>query len=231
MKCIIIDDEAEAINVLKRYVARVPYLELANTFRNPLLAIPFLHQTKIDLMFLDINMPDMSGINFLKQIDNKPLVIFTTAYSEYAVESYEVNALDYLVKPIVFERFLKATNKAYHHSGKVINEDSGTPINEFVLLKSGTQVHKIKIADIIFIEKQDNYLCFQTAERKILVRGNMADVFEIVPAHLFIRTHKSYIVSLHHIKTIEQTQLTAAEFKIPVSEMYKEEVWKSLKLT
>jgi two-component system LytT family response regulator len=229
MKCVIIDDESEAINVLKRYVDRVPYLELLNTFQNPLLALSFLHQTKVDLIFLDINMPDMSGILLLKHIEAMPLVIFTTAYSDYAVESYEVNAVDYLLKPIAFERFIKATSKAYRQASK-IPEPPGNSMRDvdFVLLKSGTQVHKVKISEILYIEKQDNYLCFHTNEKKILVRKNMADIFEILPENWFVRTHKSFIISLLHVKTIEQYEVTVSQFKIPVSEMYKDELWKKL---
>ena len=166
MNCIIIDDEPNAIDVLKRYAEQTPFLNLRQTFRNPLKAIGYLQEEQVDLIFLDINMPKLSGIQFLRSIEIKPLVIFTTAYSEYAVESYDLNAVDYLVKPIEFDRFIKAVNKA-NELFQLKNKQQATMLtkpgqritdDDFVILKSGPVMHKVNINDILFIEKEENYL-------------------------------------------------------------------------
>ena len=235
MNCIIIDDEPNGIDVLKRYAEQTPFLNLCQTFRNPLKAISYLQEENVDLIFLDINMPKLSGTQFLRSIEIKPLVIFTTAYSEYAVESYDLNAVDYLVKPIEFDRFIKAVNKAnelLHLKNRqpstiltnpVQNNDEG-----YVMLKSGSLIHKVNIDDILFIEKEENYLAFQTKDKRILVRANMTEVFEFVPESKFCRIHKSFVVALKHIRTLEIHQVTINNFKIPVGGSYRESLMKKI---
>ncbi len=236
MNCIIIDDEPNAIDVLKRYVEQTPFLNLRQTFRNPVKAMSYLQEEKIDLVFLDINMPNLSGVQFAKVLENKPLIIFTTAYSEYAVESYELNAVDYLVKPIEFDRFIKAVNKARELFQLKSNKLNTIPVNAkqslnepmFILLKSGALTYKIDINDILFIEKEENYLAFQTADKKILVRANMTELFDYVPETHFCRIHKSFAVSLKHIHTLEIHQVSVSKYKIPVGSSYREELMKRL---
>jgi two-component system LytT family response regulator len=231
MKCIIIDDEPGAIDVLKRYVEQLDNLELAGTFRNPLKAVEFLKETNVDLVFLDINMPKINGLQFLRSLFTKPMVIFTTAYSEYAVESYEVNAVDYLVKPIEFERFLKAVNKVsdLKRSQPKPTISKAQKNDEYLLLKSGPQIHKVKAGDILFIEKEENYVVFNLTDKKIFVRANMNDLFDLVPESAFVRVHKSFVVNLKHISTIEPHQVTINKIKIPLSNTYREEFLKTLK--
>lgn len=237
MNCIIIDDEPHAIDVLKRYAEQIPYLSLRQTFRNPLKAIGYMAEEKIDLVFVDISMPNLSGMQMVKSLGEKPLIIFTTAYSEYAAASYELDAVDYLVKPIELERFIKAVNKAnelfrlkkgyqYLPQGK---PPAGSGTADFVLLKCGALTHKIKISDILFIEKEENYLAFQTQDKKILVRGNMADVFDFVPEAQFCRIHKSFVTALQHIQTLEVHQVTVGKFKIPIGSSYREELMKRIR--
>jgi two-component system, LytTR family, response regulator len=231
MNCIIIDDEPNAIDVLKRYAEQTPFLHLQQTFRNPLKAMGYLQEEKIDLIFLDINMPNLSGVQFAKSLENKPLIIFTTAYSEYAVESYELNAVDYLVKPIEFDRFIKAVNKARELFQLKNKQQHPIQVNtnqlandaEFVLLKSGALTHKVNINEILFIEKEENYLAFQTTDKKILVRANMTEVFEYVPEALFCRIHKSFVAALKHIHTLEVHQVSVGKYKIPVGSSYRKE--------
>ena len=163
MTCIIIDDEPNAIDVIQRYVEKIGYLELKKTFRNPLKALEWLQTEEVDLIFLDMNMPNLKGIEFIKSLLKKPMIIFTTAYSEFAAESYELEAVDYLIKPVLFERFIKAVNKAnelfQRKSFKNSEQISSVPkTDDFVLLKSGSQTHRLKIDDILFIEKDGNYL-------------------------------------------------------------------------
>jgi DNA-binding LytR/AlgR family response regulator len=232
MKCIIIDDEPNAIDVLKRYAEQVPFLELGGTFRNPVKALEFLQDNKTDLIFLDINMPNINGLQFLRSLTSSPMIIFTTAYSEYAVESYEVNAVDYLVKPIEFDRFLKAVNKANAYL-KLRERNTAAivpaqPADEYVLLRSGPQTHKIKVADILFVEKEENYVIFNLTDKKIFVRANMSEVFTIIPEDQFVRVHKSWIVSLLHISSVEQHQVIINKTKIPVSNTYRNELMSRL---
>lgn len=237
MNCIIIDDEPNAIDVLKRYAEQTPFLNLCQSFRNPLKAIGYLQEELIDLIFLDINMPKLSGIQFVRSIETKPLIIFTTAYSEYAVESYDLNAVDYLVKPIEFDRFIKAVNKAKDLFQLKNKQQTAVPANaverihdsDFVLLKSGALTHKVKINDILFIEKEENYLSFQTIDKKILVRAKMTEVFEYVPDSKFCRIHKSFVVGLRHINTLETHQVTIGKYKIPIGGSYKESLIKRIR--
>ncbi len=237
MNCIIIDDEPNAIDVLKRYAEQTPFLNLRQTFRNPLKAIGFLQEEQVDLVFLDINMPKLSGIQFLRSIEIRPLVIFTTAYSEYAVESYDLNAVDYLVKPIEFDRFIKAVNKANEllqlknkqQATILANPLQQSSVNDFVLLKSGPVMHKVNIHDILFIEKEENYLAFQTKDKRVLVRANMTEVFEYVPESKFCRVHKSFVAGLQHIDTMEIHQVTINKYKIPVGGSYRENLMKRIK--
>lgn len=234
MNCIIIDDEPNAIDVLKRYVEQTPFLHLLQSFRNPIKAAGYLHEAHVDLVFLDINMPKLSGIQFLKTLDAKPLIIFTTAYSEYAVESYELNALDYLVKPIEFDRFLKAVNKANDlfqlksQSQTSIRSTYQRSDEHYALLKSGSILHKIAFHDILFIEKEENYLAFQTTDKKILVRANMTEVFNYVPGAKFCRVHKSFVVNLDQVESIETHQVTVAGYKIAIGASYREDLIKRI---
>ncbi|MEO6253261.1 MAG: response regulator transcription factor [Ferruginibacter sp.] len=235
MNCIIIDDEPHAIDVLKRYAEQTPYLNLRETFRNPVKAMGYLQEQNIDLVFLDINMPNLSGIQFVRSLKKKPLIIFTTAYSEYAVESYELNAVDYLVKPIEFDRFIKSVNKArelFQFKSKQ-QAPLHASISEtgpgFILLKSGAFTHKVNINNILFIEKEENYLAFQTTDKKILVRANMAEVFDHVPESKFCRIHKSFVAALKHIHTIEVHQVSVDKYKIPIGASYREELARKIK--
>ena len=236
MNCVIIDDEPNAIDILKRYAEQTPFLSLRQTFRNPLKAIGYLQEEQIDLIFLDINMPKLSGIQFVRSLEIKPLVIFTTAYSEYAVESYDVNAVDYLVKPIEFDRFIRAVNKAkdlFQLKSKQQSVTTPTLVprigdEDFVLLKSGALTHKINVNDILFIEKEENYLSFQTTDKRILVRANMTEVFDYVPEVKFCRIHKSFVVGLRHIDTMETHQVTINKYKIPIGGSYRDALAKRI---
>ncbi|HYE55058.1 MAG TPA: LytTR family DNA-binding domain-containing protein [Chitinophagaceae bacterium] len=216
MNCIIVDDEPNAIDVLKRYAEQADIALLAN-FRNPLKALAWLHEHTTDLVFLDINMPEIKGIDFVKAMKAGPLVVFTTAYSEYAVASYELNAIDYLVKPVSFERFLKAAARARERLA--LRHDTQ---EKHVLLKSGSQLHRVLIEDILFVEKEANYLVFTTAGKRILVRANMNEVFDFVPEDKFCQVHKSFVIALNKIDTIEVHQVVIGRHKIPVGGSFRE---------
>ena len=220
MTCIAIDDEPKALEVIERYCQKISLASLKATFREPLKAIEFLNREKVDLIFLDINMPDISGMQLLQTLSPRPLIIFTTAYSQYAVESYELNALDYLLKPITFERFLLAINKAAATLSS--KNTTGPDEDAAVFIKSGPQTYQVKVSDILYLEKDGNYITVHLKDRNILIRENMGDVFDLVPAADFIRVHKSYVVAIKHITMIEVHQLTVNCETIPIGSTYRD---------
>jgi DNA-binding LytR/AlgR family response regulator len=218
--CIAIDDEPKALEVIERYCRKTNLVELICTFREPVKAIEFLNREKVDLIFLDINMPDISGMQLVQTLSPRPMIIFTTAYSHYAVESYDLNALDYLLKPITFERFLAAINKAagiLPSKNGVSNEDAST-----VFIKSGPQTYQVKVSEILYLEKDGNYITIHLKDRNILIRENMGDIFDLVPAADFLRVHKSYVVAIKHITMIEIHQLIINGQKIPIGSTYRD---------
>lgn len=221
INCIAIDDEPRALEVIERYCGKINDLALKATFREPVKAIEFINHEKIDLIFLDINMPDINGLQLIATLAAKPMVIFTTAYSNYAVESYNLNAIDYLLKPITFERFVAAVNKAsaiFGAKSKAAKNES----SETIFIKSGSQTHQVKVSDILYLEKDGNYITVYLKNKRILMRENMADIFNIIPANEFVRVHKSYIVAIEHITMIEIHQLTINGEKIPIGSTYRE---------
>ena len=220
MTCIAIDDEPKALEVIERYCQKISLASLKATFREPLKAIEFLNREKVDLIFLDINMPDISGMQFLQTLSPRPLIIFTTAYSQYAVESYELNALDYLLKPVTFERFLMAINKA----AAALSSKNTTGMDEdaAVLIKSGPQTYRVKVSEILYLEKNGNYITVHLKDGNILIRENMGDIFDLLPATDFIRVHKSYVVGIRHISMIEVHQLIVNGEKIPLGSTYRD---------
>ncbi|UCE20605.1 MAG: response regulator transcription factor [Gemmatimonadota bacterium] len=237
MKCLAIDDEPRALKVLGNYIEKVPYLELSGNFREALKALDYLQINTVDLIFLDINMPDLTGLQFLKSLIHKPLVIFTTAYSEYAVESYDFDAVDFLLKPIEFDRFLKATNRALKQfqlihqleRSDISNSKSEERGKHTVLIKSGSETHQIKIEDIQYVEGAGNYVTFVTRDKKIMSLLTMKDVMDILPSQQFHRVHKSYIVGLKHIRLIERHHLEVRDKKIPIGRLYKESFLKAFR--
>jgi two-component system, LytTR family, response regulator len=207
-----------ALEVIERYCAKSDLLELKAVFREPVKAIEYLGREKIDLILLDINMPEISGMHLVQTLKPQPLIIFTTAYSHYAVESYTLNAIDYLLKPITFERFLTAVNKA----AAALAGKSSTNDDAAIFIKSGPQTHQVKLKDILYLEKDGNYITAHLKDRNILIRENMGDVFDLVPPADFIRVHKSFIVAIKHISMIEVHQITINNEKIPVGSTYRE---------
>lgn len=226
MKCIVIDDEPFALNLIKDYVLKTPYLELIETFTNPFKALAYLINNQADLVFLDINMPELSGIQLLKSLPYQPNVIFTTAYPEYGAESYEYNAVDYLLKPVKYERFLKAVNKVQNPNSAVKPENqthkTTKPGQDELFIKSGTKIHKVNINDILYVEGAGNYTTFYLKESKILTLLKMTEVLNLLPTNKFTRIHKSYIVSFKHIDIIEKHQVVINKVTIPIGITYRE---------
>lgn len=195
LQCLVVDDEPIARSILEKYVARTPYLELAGSLDNALGVIPFLNEQAVDLMFLDINMPEFTGIDLLKSVHQAPAVIITTAYSEYGAESYEYEVIDYLLKPIAFPRFLKAIQKV---PGYAEAPDSLQAKSEFIFLKEDHQNHKVNFADIRYVQAYGNYLKVFLKDKILLVRKTIGDMEEEAGLHL-VRIHKSYLIAIPHI--------------------------------
>ncbi|MCL5127612.1 LytTR family DNA-binding domain-containing protein [Algibacter sp. L4_22] len=239
MKCIIIDDEPLAIDVVESYVQQVGGIEIVAKCTNPLEAITLLNKHQVDLVFLDIEMPNLTGIDLVKAIDNIPQFIFTTAYPEYALDGFNLNATDYLVKPIPFHRFLKAISRAkekYELENKVIIstplKEGTTPVNvdNFIFVKSEYENIKINIDTIIYLQGLKDYIKIYTSntQKPVLTLSSFKDILDKLPASKFIRVHKSYVVSIEHIKAIQKSKILVGDIRIPVGETYKETVMKRL---
>ncbi len=234
MRCVVIDDEPFALDLIKDYIQRTPFLELEHGFSNPFKAIDFLNREKVDLIFLDINMPELSGIQLYKSLVTPPRVIFTTAYPEFAAESYEYNAVDYLIKPIKYERFLKAVNKAagliqlVSQNLPTTNKDQKVEKEDFIFLKSGQQQVKILPSEILYVQAAGNYMCFYTRNKKVMSLLTMNEVLELLPGKNFVRIHKSYVISLNHIDAIERHDVIIGGKEIPIGITYREHFLKCL---
>jgi DNA-binding LytR/AlgR family response regulator len=226
MKCTIIDDEPFALELIKDYVRKTPFLELGECFTNPFKALSYLSKERPDLIFLDINMPELSGIQLLKSLISPPPVIFTTAYPEFGAESYEFNAVDYLLKPVKYERFLKAVGKASSIAGSADKENtSHEPLsgkNEYLYIKSGTRLVKVKTNDILYVEAAGNYMTFHTSDKKILSLMNIQEALDMLAEQEFVRIHKSYLVSLRNIDAIEKHDVIIKGKPIPIGITYRE---------
>jgi two-component system LytT family response regulator len=239
MKCLLIDDEPKALEILRKHVERVHFLELAEAFRDPVHALAYLAAHPVDLIFLDVNMPDMSGIQFLNALHTRPLVIFTTAYSDYAVRSYDYDAVDYLLKPIEFERFVRAATKALEqHLQREQSEQGrhadGAPARDgsrnCLVVKSGTDYHKLQIDEILYIEAAGNYAVFVTENANVMSLLSMKELGSMLPAGSFFRVHKSYIVNYRHVSKIEKDQVTIGAKLIPIGESFRESFMKAIQL-
>lgn len=238
IKCLIIDDEPVALDILKDYIAKVPFLKLLQSFRESIKALEYLQRNEVDLIFLDINMPDLSGIQFLHALSHQPLVIFTTAYSQYAVESYEYEAVDYLLKPIEFARFLKAANRALEqfqlknkNSSRILSYSNNTIAKDknYILIKSGSDIHRIEVNDICYVQGTGNYVTFYTIKKKILSLLTMNKVLKILPRGQFVRIHKSYIINFNRIDVIEKEQVKIRDVIIPIGETYRANLLRLIK--
>lgn len=234
INCIIVDDEPHAIEVLEHYIKQTPHLQLVTAFTNPIEALQVLTQRKIDLVFLDIHMPEISGIDFIKAIQGKTKVILTTAYSEFALEGYELSVVDYLLKPIRLPRFLAAVQKAVEqitsqHESTLRTENNDDYI--FVKTESKGKLLKINLDDIDFIESMKNYVAIHRGGQKTLVYTSMKDLEERLPKKQFIRVHKSFIIPVSGITGIEGNlvRLKNVSAEILIGENYKAELMEIIK--
>ncbi|WP_100610710.1 LytR/AlgR family response regulator transcription factor [Confluentibacter lentus] len=239
MKCVIIDDEPLAIDVIESYIKQIGGLEIVAKCTNPLDAITLLNKHKIDLVFLDIEMPNLTGIDLVKAINNIPQFIFTTAYPEYALEGFNLNATDYLVKPIPFHRFLTAISKAkekYEFEQNSLSNVSPAGIvatkafDDFIFVKSEYEKIKINIDSIKYIQGLNDYIKIYSANspKAVLTLSSFKDIMDKLPSSQFIRIHRSYIVNVGFIDALQKTKVIIDKIKIPIGETYKDDVLKRL---
>ncbi len=226
MKCLIVDDEPLAHEILSDYISKTDLLTLVNSYTNPIEAFAAIERDKIDLIFLDVQMPELTGIQFLKLLGNKCKVILTTAYPEYALDGYEHNIVDYLLKPISYERFQKAIQKLLHLSNNISEEERVELDHLFV--KTEHKIVRVDLDAITYIEGLKDYISIYTTNERILTLMNMKKAEEFLPAKRFIRVHKSYIVSLEKIDSIEKNRIYILGQGIPIGDTYKDEFFNRL---
>lgn len=216
IKCIVVDDEPLAISLLENYIREISFLEMIFSSENPIEALEYIHNNEADLVFLDIQMPELTGINFMKILGDKMKYILTTAYSEYALEGYEHNIVDYLLKPISLERFRKSAVKAQERFSFGKQEQ-----NHFFVKSSGKQ-HKVNFADILYIESIRDYVNIKTAEEEFIVLDTLKSMEQQLPESFFVRVHKSFIINLNQIKSVGTKKIIInPEYEIPIGENYK----------
>ena len=231
LSCLIVDDEPLARRLLSDYVQKVPYLNLLRTCSDPMEALDFLRENPVDLLFLDIQMPEITGLTLLKILTNKPLVILTTAYSEYALESYELDVVDYLLKPITLERFLKAMekiNQRLQGSSTAVPTQEPEPISTspetiptYIFVKDGTKLVKIKLSEIMYVEGMKDYVAIHTPTQRIVTLQRLKTLEEQLPEGQFIRIHNSYIVALDWLDSIHKEKVKVGAALLPISDSYR----------
>ena len=235
IKCVIIDDEQHAIDVLKVHISKVPLLKVAFATTNPVKAFQYIQQNEADLIFLDIQMPELNGIQFLELLNGKVKVILTTAYREHALDGFEYGVIDYLLKPVLFDRFLKAVQKVINSKGNKETENlefqrSSQSEKEFLFVKTGVRnkIVKVLIKDIEYIESKGNYVTFIMPADKILTLLSLKELGNELPKSSFLRIHNSYIVAVNKISAVEGNQIQVGKYQIPIGDTYKRSVIETL---
>lgn len=220
MKAIAIDDEPIALEIVKAHAAKVPFLDLKAEFTDAFKALEYLQKESIDLIFLDIKMADISGIDFFNSLSKKPLLIFTTAYTEHAVTSFEMDAVDYLLKPFSLPRFIKSCNKAF----ELYNYRNTTETHDHIFIKTGYEQLKVLFDDILYLEAAGNYVTFVLKDKKVMSRSTFSEIVNLLPTDKFVRVHRSYIVSVKGVDKLERHQVTIGGLTVPISEAYRQDL-------
>lgn len=227
IKCIIVEDEPIAAEVLEDYVAQVPHLQLVATCRDAMYALEVLKRESIDLIFLDIHLPKLKGVDFVKTLKHKPNIIFTTAYHEYAIEGFELEALDYLLKPIAFPRFLQAVNRVpvdNTTAAKAINiqKPHQSEAQTYLFFNVNKKQVKVLLNEITYIESLKDYVRLHLTNRQLVIKYQLGEMVELLPADRFVRVHRSYIVALEKITAFTKEMIELGEFRVPIGRSYKE---------
>jgi two-component system LytT family response regulator len=237
IRCLVVDDEPLALHILEDYISKIPFLELVKATTNPIEALTLVQEGNIDLVFLDVQMPELTGIQFLKIANGKTKVILTTAYSQYALEGYELDVVDYLLKPIAFDRFFKAAQKAQGIIQPSVKQAVVEPVqqvqpqqqdflSDFIFVKSEYKIQKVYLHQILFIEGLKDYISIFTSAERIITLQNMKKMEDTLPEKHFIRVHKSYIVALNKIDSIERSRIFIGDKIIPVGDTYRDNFFK-----
>ncbi len=235
IKCLIVDDEPLALHILEDYISKVPFMELVKSTTNPIEALTLVQDGNIDLVFLDVQMPELTGIQFLRIANGKTKVILTTAYPQYALEGYDLDVVDYLLKPIAFDRFFKAAQKAQgilQPSKAVapepvqIQQQQNDFLSDFIFVKSEHKIQKVYLHQILFIEGLKDYISIFTTTERIITLQNMKKMEDTLPEKHFVRVHKSYIVALNKIDSIERSRIRIGDKIIPVGDTYRDDFFK-----
>lgn len=238
IRCLVVDDEPLALHIVEDYISKVPFLTLVKSTTNPIEALNMVQEGSVDLVFLDVQMPELTGIQFLKISNGKAKMVLTTAYPEYALEGYELDVVDYLLKPIAFDRFFKAVQKAQ----AILRPSAGVPaaveqaqpqqqpqsdfMSDFIFVKSEHKIQKVYLRDILFIEGLKDYISIFTPQERIITLQNMKKMEDALPERHFVRVHKSYIVSLNKIDSIERSRIWIGDKIIPVGDTYRDDFFK-----
>lgn len=226
MIAIAIDDEPLALEIIKAHAGKIPFLELSGTFSNAMDALAWMQNNAVDLVFLDIKMPDVSGLDFYNSLNRKPLVIFTTAYAEHAVSGFDLDAVDYLLKPFSLPRFMKACNKALElHK---LRNDRVTFTPEYCFIKSGNEQIRVMLNEILYVEATGNYVTYVLENKKVLSRATFSETQVSLPAKQFVRIHRSFLVNVQKIDKADKIQVTIGTHTLPVSEAYSRDLAEAL---
>jgi DNA-binding LytR/AlgR family response regulator len=236
IRCLIVDDEPLALHILEDYISKIPFLQLVKATTNPIEALTLVQEKLVDLVFLDVQMPELTGIQFLRIANGKAKVILTTAYPQYALEGYELDVIDYLLKPIAFDRFFKSVQKAQGVLQPAAAPTQPEParqqqkqndfLSDFIFVKTEHKIQKVYLNDILFIEGLKDYISIFTPAERIITLQNMKKMEDALPERNFIRVHKSYIVSINKIDSIERSRIFIGDKIIPVGDTYREEFFK-----
>lgn len=233
INCIAIDDEPLALDKIREYIKRVGYLNLLSTFDNAVDALEFLKEHKVDLIFLDIQMEELTGIQMLETLQDKPKVVLTTAYDEYALKGYELDVCDYLLKPVSFQRFLLACEKVYKQfdpKTEIQKEPASASNNRlnYFFVKNGSKTQKINFEDILFVEGMKDYLRIWTTNEKVMTLLSFKKLEELLPSEKFIRIHKSFLISIDKIENIERNRIKIAGERLPIGNSYRRQFYKTI---
>lgn len=236
IKCLVVDDEPLALHVIEDYISKIPFLQLVKATTSAIEALQLVQAGNIDLVFLDVQMPELTGIQFMRIANGRTKIILTTAYPQYALEGYELDAIDYLLKPIAFDRFYKAAQKVQANlfpAAKAAEKEEPQPersdiSNDFIFVKTEHKIQKVYLNDILFIEGLKDYISIFTPTERIITLQNMKKVEDALPERHFIRVHRSYIVALNKIDSIERSRIFMGDKVIPIGDTYRDEFFKMI---